>query len=77
MFWDGKHAKAYILYELGLDPRDLLKCESTPPHEELCEKSKQDFILPIFDAGQNVLGNMSAFWCRWSEDHRFESINSG
>jgi hypothetical protein len=35
MRWDGLLTKAYILYEMGLDPAVLLKARGLPSHAEL------------------------------------------
>ena len=42
MFWSGLNAKAYILYELGLDPRKMLRRKSIPSHEELRAQVEED-----------------------------------
>ncbi len=42
MWWFGLHAKAYILYELGLDAPKLLRRKSIPTHEELRARVEED-----------------------------------
>ena len=42
MSWHGRHAIAYILYELGLDPCKLLRRKNLPSHKELRAQVKED-----------------------------------